>query len=194
MDATRLSAASKRLLASEFDQAAVVEFLGALGSSVDADRAYVFEYDADSTAQAVTTSQRFEWNSGSAEPQIDNPELQRLPMNDILPRWLEAFARREPIWGFVREFPAAERDILEPQEIRSILVCPIVTDDEVWGFVGFDDCRRERRWSDEERHILTRASNALAAALRHQTLRQRLSLARAALRATVSALDTGGST
>lgn len=178
------------MLRSKFDDDAVVAYLYALGRSVDADRAYVFEYDADSTPDAVTTSQRFEWNSGSAEPQIDSPELQRVPMNTILPRWLSAFARREPIWGLVRNFPSSEREILEPQDIVSILVCPILTANEVWGFVGFDDCRNPRAWSPQERRILARASTALAAALRHQTLRQRLSVARQALRETVDAIDT----
>ncbi|MCR9161206.1 MAG: GAF domain-containing protein [Nannocystaceae bacterium] len=192
MDRARLNAASKALLRSDFEQAAVVAFLDALGSSIDADRAYVFEHQV--VDGALTTSQRFEWNSGNAAPQIDNPELQHVPMDEVLPRWQASFLRREPVWGLVRDFPAAEREILEPQDIRSILVCPIIADTEVWGFVGFDDCRRERTWSREERDLLAGASSALAAALRHQTVRQRLAVARAALRETVGRLgaDTDG--
>lgn len=187
MDRARLSAASKALLHSDFDETAVVAFLEALGSSIDVDRAYVFEHRR--IDGVLTTSQRFEWNSGSAQPQIDNAELQELPMNELLPRWQASFLRREPIFGYVRDFPTTEREVLEAQDILSILVCPIIAEDDVWGFVGFDDCRRERTWSRDERDLLARASTALASALRHQTLRQRLALARAALRETLDRLD-----
>ncbi len=190
MDGASLSEASKRLLRSDFGQAAVVSFLGALGSSVDADRAYVFEYGVDSSSGEVTASQRFEWNSGVSEPQIDNPELQQLPMKTTIPRWLEAFERRSSLWGLVRDFPQSEQDLLVPQDIVSILVCPILTHDEVWGFVGFDDCRSARIWSRDARRVLERASGALAAALRHRSLQQRLAVSREALRATVDALDS----
>lgn len=186
VDRARLSAASKALLHSDFDETAVVAFLQALGSSIVADRAYVFEHRR--VDGVLTTSQRFEWNSGSAEPQIDNAELQDLPMDELLPRWQSSFLRREPIFGYVRDFPSTERDLLEPQDILSILVCPIIAEGDVWGFVGFDDCRRERTWSQDERDLLAGASAALAAALRHQTLRQRLALARAALRETLDRL------
>lgn len=151
-----------------------------MGQSVDADRAYVFENETRDGQ--ILSSQRYEWNSGSAEAQLDNPELQDLHMSNLLPHWLTAFDRGEAYFGNVRELLQADRDILEPQDILSILVCPIRVHSEVWGFVGFDDCSRERDWSGEQRQVLAHASTALAAALRHRQLSSRLSVARGALR------------
>jgi len=175
--------ASRALLRSDFESEAVTTFLAEIGGATDADRAYVFENERRDGM--VYSSQRFEWNSGSARPQIDNPELQELPMSELLPAWLEAFDRGDPYHRVVADLPQSDRDILEPQSIVSILVCPIRVNDEVWGFVGFDDCRRARVWNADELRILGNASKALAAALRHRSIKERLSVARLALEKTI---------
>jgi GAF domain-containing protein len=179
VDSSQIVEASRELLRSSFEAPALTRFLGLIGASVDADRAYVFENEE--RGGRVLTHQRYEWNSGTAEPQIDNPELQNLDATALLPHWLENFHRGAPYFGVVRELPRADQEILGPQSILSILVCPIRSRTEVWGFVGFDDCRRERRWSSEEIRVLSQASTALAAALRHRDLQTRLSTARDAL-------------
>ncbi|MFK7988424.1 MAG: GAF domain-containing protein [Sandaracinaceae bacterium] len=189
MDHERLVIASRAFLRSRYDSSAVVRYLAELGSSANVDRAYVFENETMASGE-VLTSQRFEWNSGAAEAQIDNPELQGLSMTELLPAWLEAFDRGDVYFGIVAELPAAEQEILVPQDIQSIFVCPIRVAEEVWGFVGFDDCQRPRRWKVEERLTLSQASTALAAALRHRDLKKRLSAARTALERTV---DSGRS-
>jgi|GEM_PF-6081218 len=183
--ATLVKFHSQLLLSSNFDEATVLRFLGVLALSVDADRAYLFEYDAVEKADQVSASQRFEWSGESCDPQIDNPELQGLPMSELFPRWVNAFAKGDSIWGPVSEFPEAERGILEPQDIQSILVCPVGDSDEVWGFVGFDDCRGVRQWDRYERQLLATASSAFAAALGHRNAKDRLDLARTALQATL---------
>ena len=175
----KLRAASRALLRSRFDEPAATAFLAALGSMVAADRAYVFENEtADGT---VSSSQRFEWNGGAADPQIDNPELQNLPLSEMMPRLYETLARGEHYFGVVRELCGAEREHLAEQGILSLLVCPIRIDRELWGFVGFDDCTTERCWSAEERSALSQASIALAASLRHRRVQERLAVARRAL-------------
>jgi GAF domain-containing protein len=183
VDSVQLVEASRELLRSSFEAPALTRFLGLIGASVDADRAYVFEYEE--RGGRVLIHQRYEWNSGTAEPQIDNPELQNVDAT-ALPHWLEHFQRGAPYFGVVRELPRADQEILAPQDILSILVCPIRARTEVWGFVGFDDCRRERRWSSEEIRALSQASTALTAALRHRDLQTRLSTARDALQRVLS--------
>ncbi len=180
MDAERLARAARALLRSPFDTKSVVAYLGELGGSVRADRAYVFELE-HGPGVGVTSSQRFEWNAGDAAPQIDNPELQGIRVEELFAHWLETLGRGEPYFGVVRDLPVADQAILGPQDVLSLLVCPIRVQGELWGFVGFDDCQREREWSPTERQVLSGASVALAAALRHRDVQQRLSVARAAL-------------
>lgn len=156
---------------------------------MDVDRAYVFENEATAHGE-VLASQRFEWNSGAADAQLDNPELQGLSMTELLPHWLAAFEQGDVYFGVVAELTPSDQEILGPQDIQSILVCPIRVGGEVWGFVGFDDCRHPRVWGGEERLALSQASTALAAALRHRNLAQRLSATRAALEKTIQSVDS----
>lgn len=186
MDNEKVNAACKTLLRSSFDQAALTDFLGEIGAGVGADRAYVFENE-DAPDGSVLSHQRYEWNSGTAEPQIDNPELQGLVMSELLPHWLDHFRAGDPFFGVVRELTPQDQEILSPQDILSILVCPINVRGELWGFVGFDDCTREREWAWEDRQVLSHASTALAAALRHRDLALRLSTSRDALKQAIGA-------
>jgi PAS domain S-box-containing protein len=66
----------------------------------------------------------------------------------------------------VADFPEAERAVLEPQGILSILLVPIMLHRRCWGFVGFDDCTRGRSWSESEAALLRAAAGALGGAFR----------------------------
>ena len=59
--------------------------------------------------------------------------------------------------GPMIEMPPALQKFLSPAGILSILVVPIFIDDQFWGFVGFDDCRTERVFTQEEESILRSA-------------------------------------
>jgi GAF domain-containing protein len=184
-DFVEISNLSADLLKRGINESAMFGFLAQLGRIARVDRVYIFENRTASDGR-VTSSQRYEWNSGVAEPQLENPELQDLDLGALLPQWVAAFARGESYHGRVRELDARERDILSPQGILSILVCPIRVGTEVWGFVGFDDCQRERDWQADEILVLAQASRALAGALRHRDLQQRLAAARSALQGVVT--------
>jgi PAS domain S-box-containing protein len=148
--------------------------LAILGQTLKVDRVYIFENSQDPETGAHFTSQRFEWCSPLATPQIDNPNLQNIPYAEFVPRWYEVLSRGEPIVGLVRTFPEEERAILEPQEIQSILVIPILVEDRFWGFIGFDDCHSERVWSASEENILTAAAAAIGGALMRDRMEREL--------------------
>lgn len=61
------------------------------------------------------------------------------------------------------------KNLLINNQIRSILVLPIFVENHFWGFIGFDDCKSDRKWADAEKSILFAFANAIASAiLRHQ--------------------------
>ena len=49
---------------------------------------------------------------------------------------------------------AAFRASLEPQQIRSLVLVPVVHDGRLRGIVGFDAVAAPRRWSDEDASLL----------------------------------------
>jgi signal transduction histidine kinase/CheY-like chemotaxis protein len=157
------------LLAADNIDAVVTQTLAILCQTVGVDRAYVFEVHPHPETSKLLASHRYEWCSQSIRPQIDNPALQNHPFEPEFPRWHEALCAGRSISGPVAEFPERERRILGPQNIVSLLVVPIVIGDTLWGFIGFDDCCRVRRWTrGEELGLKAAAAGIGSAIVRHR--------------------------
>ncbi|MCR3883829.1 CHASE4 domain-containing protein [Methanotrichaceae archaeon M04Ac] len=135
------------LINSDIDRV-IIDALQLLGEAVEADRAYIFENRTEDGE--VLMSQRYEWTKGEIEPQINNPVLQNLPYLPDSSRFYETILRGRPYRGLVKDLPEPERAYLEPQGIVSILIVPIIMEDQLWGFIGFDDCHSERVWTNSE--------------------------------------------
>lgn len=133
-----------------------------IGKAVNVDRTYLFTLDEKSSE---LVSQRSEWNSGDAEPQIDNPELQGVPLS-LFEGFLDTMYQRKPFQSIVEKIPNSPlKDILMSQGIISILIIPVFRDGRFWGFIGYDECQYERVWHDVELSILQTLSNNITAAL-----------------------------
>jgi PAS domain S-box-containing protein len=135
------------LINSDIDRV-IVDTLEILGEAVEADRSYIFENRTEDGV--VLMSHRYEWTKGVVEPQINNPVLQNLPYLPDSSRFYETISRGRPYRGLVKDLPESERAYLEPQGIVSILIVPIIMEDRLWGFIGFDDCHSERVWTNSE--------------------------------------------
>lgn len=120
-----------------------------LGHFVEADRAYIFEYNfTDQTA-----SNTYEWCAEGITPEIDN--LQGMPM-EYIPHWVEKHQKRE-IFGVpeVEALPEGPlKDILLPQEIKTLITFPMLYNKELLGFVGFDWVKEVHQYSETELQLL----------------------------------------
>ena len=170
---TALVEVQNQLLCASINPAIYDQIVGRLGPIAEADRVYVFENHVD-RAGRLLMSQRAEWCAPGVIPQIQNPLLQNLAYDEMSPRWQKILGRGEVIHDIVAELPASERAILEPQEIQTILVIPMVANGEFWGFIGFDNCRQEKRWDTLEVDLLRSAAAAIALAKERQQAIQAL--------------------
>lgn len=128
--------------------------LGMIGSFIDVSRVYIFE---DDKKKAVSNN-TYEWCAHGVAPQIDI--LQNVPFDEI-DAWHGML--RDP--GIVladdaRTLPSEIYDILEPQEVCSIVVLPLYINNNMIGYIGFDECRQYRNWTNREIEVL-RALDAL---------------------------------
>lgn len=183
---------SQMLLERGFETATVSEALGQVGVALDVDRVYIFE-NATSPTGELLCHQRYEWTAAAASAQLDNPELQNVSYAEVLPSWVPPLSSGKAVQGPPRDFPSPARELLESQDIKSLLVCPITVGGEWWGFVGFDDCRTERQWPPMEVSVLQALSNALAGSLRHARLRSMLSGVQSQLRTIIQRCETTAS-
>jgi diguanylate cyclase (GGDEF)-like protein/PAS domain S-box-containing protein len=136
-----------------------------IGRAAIVSRVYIFERLINDEGEPHV-NQRYEWVEEGIEPQMDNPALQDLPFGSGgFEEWDDRLADRHYISGHVREFPEFIREHLAAQSILSLAVVPVFAGEFFWGFMGFDDCRKERLWSEVEIKALQIAADILGSAL-----------------------------
>jgi len=127
-----------------------------IGKHTGVSRTYIFENSTD----GLTTSNTFEWCNNGIENQID--ELQDIPY-EILPSWKEILFTNGRVYSEnIQELPEDLREILEPQEIKSIIVYPLYVQGHFFGFIGFDECVRYKKWTNSELELLRTISGIIA--------------------------------
>ncbi len=141
--------------------------MGMMARAVQADRMYIWKNHVKEGELHCT--QLFEWSEG-AQPQQGGTYAIDIPYRDNVPGWEKRLSSGQSINGMVRELSQGEQDQLLPQGILSILVMPVILNDHFWGFVGLDDCHRERRFTPSEESILHSASLLFAHALLRNTM------------------------
>jgi len=100
---------------------------------------------------------------------LNNPFFLAVPLERIGGKyWLEAMLHGEPYFGSVETFPPEELEILKFFGLKSALDVPIIVGSSFWGFIGFDDLREERDWSEAEVDSLKAAAGILSAAIQRQ--------------------------
>ncbi len=158
------------------------EVLARLGEATDVSRIYIFANHTSSDG-ALLASLRYEWVAEGIEPQIRNPELQDVPFAEAgMGRWERVLGSGRVISGNVSDFPESERGLLEAQDIRSLLVVPVFLGDRWWGFMGYDECRRERPWSSVVAEALSAAADTLGTAIQRRDTEAALRRSEAQLR------------
>lgn len=159
-----LSDGTSAILNAEHLADAMPELLKRLGSAAAVSRAYMFEVAGDADT-GMMIWQRFEWCAEGVSPELHNPALQGTRFADLgFQRWQARMLAGEPVFGAVRDFPEAERDLLQAQGIKSLACLPIHVDGRLSGFIGFDDCVHPRQWTQAELDALHTAADLIGAA------------------------------
>jgi len=167
-----VSFAAKRFLLSHSWAECIPEILEHLGRAAGVSRAYIFRNYSASDGELMT-AQQYEWSFDQAISQLDNPECQiHCWQGGGMERWIPILSQGDVIHGHVKDFPESERMLLAPQEIKSILIVPILVESEWWGFMGYDACKRERVWSHAEIDALKTAADTLGVAVERSRLEQ----------------------
>jgi PAS domain S-box-containing protein len=145
-----------------------------LGEAIGVDRIYIFANHPHPITQAPAISQRWEWVAPGITPELQNSAMHNLPYEDGLSDWYDQFTQRQPIAGIVSQLPDAAKAHLSAQGIQSVLAMPIWQRDHFWGFIGFDDCQRERVWSDLEIAVLSNMAASIGGAIAQHEADDRL--------------------
>lgn len=113
---------------------AIQGMLAAIGSFVDAERAYIFE---DKGTHYANT---FEWCAPDINPEKNNLQEVSLP---TISAWTDVLIHGDCIIisevESIKESHPAIYDILKPQNISNVVEAPIMVDNHLLGFLGVDN-------------------------------------------------------
>jgi hemerythrin-like metal-binding protein len=170
--------AASLLLVSDADKFkdALLRGMEMMARGVNVDRIYIWKNRIKDGL--LYYAQIFEWlDNGAAlrqktvrgaEPRHEFPYIASIP------EWERRFSEGRCVNGPLSSLSRVEQERLGPYGIKSILVVPVFLQDTFWGFVSFDDCRKEREFSKDEEGILRSGSLLMANALARNETTQAL--------------------
>ncbi len=168
-----LALTSKVLLEENEAENTLMEALGHLLDVSDVSRVYIFENFED-PKDGLCNKQTYEVCSSGITPQIDNPFLKHVPYKNGYTRWQEILSKGEPVMGMVESFPQVERYALEAQDIKSILVLPLIVSGNWYGFIGFDDTKTPRKWNEEDIRLLRLAAEMIGSYIERKKMEENM--------------------
>jgi diguanylate cyclase (GGDEF)-like protein/PAS domain S-box-containing protein len=128
---------------------AINKALSEIGNHFGADRVYIFDYDFKNQ----TTSNLYEWCNKSVIPQIN--QLQNVPLEG-LDDWVDAHLKGNPMLvRNVLNLPEGNlKNILAPQNIKTLVTVPLKDNDKLFGYIGFDWVKNYHEYTDIEIDLL----------------------------------------
>jgi PAS domain S-box-containing protein len=162
--------------------------LKSIGEFCGASRSYIFRLRND----GKTLDNTHEWYADGVSSQIDN--LQNQP-SDIFPWWMSKLNKNKLVHikdvSKLPEEAKAEKEILESQNIKSLIVLPLNIFGKLIGFIGFDKVGEAKAWSDETIKILTISSEILANTIHSNKAEQALKESEAKFRSIFESAGDG---
>lgn len=161
-----------------------------VGEAVFADRAYYFQNYKNGNGEELC-SQILEWNSGKFSPQINNAGLQQIPIA-VVEEFVKPLTSNQRFSAIVNELPDNDfKALLLDASVKSILILPIFVKDLFYGFIGFDDCQKERTWNEDEISFLKTIAANMAIAIERAQAEKAVQLAYEERNSTLESIRDG---
>lgn len=124
-----------------------------VGKAVDADRVYFFKNFKEKETDRLMTRLKMAWNDPLVSSGASHSEDKNLPL-DVFPEFLETAYKKEPYAVLSKNSSGQMREILYRKAVKSMILLPVFYKEEFFGYIGFDECKTERFWTDEELSFL----------------------------------------
>ncbi|MDR2908793.1 MAG: response regulator [Oscillospiraceae bacterium] len=132
-----------------------------LGESIEADRAYIWRNTKRDGA--LCCFQRVEW--AREIPSFIPRKDYMLNYDEFWPGWQETLTENYYIGAPIEELPGAFRSFPGLEDVVSLLLTPLYLHGEFWGILGFDDCRKRRRFTPDEVEIMRSGALVVASSI-----------------------------
>lgn len=141
-----------------------------VGKSIAVDRIFFFQ----NNIQVGAITPKLEWVQHNINSQITDPELQNISFCQI-PMLMEALEKGKPFSAIVSSLPPSTvKDILIKQNVVSVLILPILVNDQIFGFLRLDDCQTVRKWKHHQLQLLKSLTSNLSHVIKVAQAQQKL--------------------
>lgn len=147
------------------------EVVSRIGKSVSADRCYIYEKTYLPDSEETYANLVAQWNRKGLP---DNTEDISFLSFSIFPEFLETLKASEIYERLISQFEGRTKQLLTQRLTKSMICIPIFKEEDLWGFLGFDDCKTERIWDEEDKASLQLLANTLSAIINRKQLRDEL--------------------
>ena len=158
--------ATNALLTLNNYEAAIELALESLGKASEVDRVYI----AKNVGQGENANKNiilvYEWHSENSENFNKTFIPDEFTYSNFFPGWYEELADGRTIHGYINNDSVPGMRYIEPTEAKSILIVPIFVDSFFWGFIGFDDRKKGKVWSEVEESILKATAAGIGGAIK----------------------------
>lgn len=164
----------KELLHNRDYYKAISNCLGILGKATLVDRAYLYvnNYDEEGNGRFDIKEEWFSSDEYNSAP-FAHKNIPFYEIKSIIDPLLEG----EPYCGLVRDIESQSvRMYLTEMGIQSIAILPIFVDSLFWGFVGFDECKYEKKWNEAEFSTLSAFASSIEKVIERNKIEKELEL------------------
>jgi GAF domain-containing protein len=169
---TSAIATNHLLTTKDFDQASNAA-LKLIGESLDTDRATVIEFFEHPSSRLPHWRVLYEWDSPGTMSQISHPEMAQ-GTHEGMEDLYDQLSRGEAVVQLLNQLPEPFRSGETVLGATQLCEIPIFVEDQLWGLIGFDDCREAKQRSLAELSVLKIAANCIGSAIQQQQTQQAL--------------------
>ncbi|HSP87522.1 MAG TPA: response regulator, partial [Ignavibacteriaceae bacterium] len=170
-----IAEAAKSLIFANNEEQGFNNALKILGTAAEVDRTYICRHQVNDETDEMFMSLVNEWTADSIEAQIENPMLKKLSYSRFSTLdFYENLSSGKTLKYIISDLSPNEQQVFVDQNIKSILVVPIIIEGKYWGFIGFDDCTFGRVWNLNEESLLITVASAIGAVLKRNQVQQEL--------------------
>lgn len=176
---TAVAASTKELLDNRNYFEAATKCLDILGNATQSDNVNLFQVEYSAEGKCYS-NHRVSWFCNPSGFKYNMKEYQRIPY-DFFNENLQMMFEEKAYCGLTSEITNSElRKELVSRNVHSTVVLPIIVRSNLWGFVGFEECKYDRIWTEGEFSTLSTFASSLGKAIERSLIEEELEQAKKA--------------
>jgi HPt (histidine-containing phosphotransfer) domain-containing protein len=140
-----------------------------LGKATNVDRVYICRHQVDGSTDEMYFSLQYEWAADNVDRQISSPNFRKISYSRFsLLNFFENLSNGRILKFVLKDLSPDHRSGFLDSKIKSVILIPVKVDNTYWGFMGFDELKLHRVWTEDEEAILAKMASNLSVLIKEE--------------------------